>query len=63
MAIQLEKLGAAALKRYRVECKQCGAIFTYEQEDINPDQRDGDYVICPCCSQWINATLGAEVKD
>lgn len=35
-------------------CENCKCEFAYVKSDVKPDQRDGDYVICPCCGKWIN---------
>jgi predicted Zn finger-like uncharacterized protein len=35
-------------------CSNCKTQFEYDRSDINSDQRDGDYVKCPCCKAFIN---------
>lgn len=35
-------------------CYNCKTVFSYTRKDVKPDQRDGDYVICPVCGKWIN---------
>jgi hypothetical protein len=39
-------------KVYRVTCS-CGSELEYEPKDIHADQRDGPYIICPVCNNWI----------
>ena len=34
----------------------CDCKFLAEESDRKYD-RDGDYVICPCCHSWIDWTL------
>lgn len=41
-------------KTFEVECIRCKTQFTYQMEDVESDQRDGDYVECPCCKSFIN---------
>lgn len=36
-------------------CNICNTIFEYTKKDINHDQHEGNYVICPCCGKFINA--------
>ena len=38
------------------KCGYCTAVFTYTKSDIQPDWRDGDYVICPCCKKFLSTT-------
>lgn len=33
---------------YRATCTECGAVFTYEREDVCRSHV-GDYVTCPNC--------------
>ncbi len=33
-------------------CNSCRTEFTYNRTDVNSD-RDGAYVICPCCNKYI----------
>lgn len=42
--------------RKRCTCNRCGCEFIYDSSDVHPDQRDGEYVICPndTCKAWIN---------
>lgn len=35
-------------------CLKCKTKFSYNSHDVKPDQRDGDYVICPVCKSFIN---------
>lgn len=39
---------------YKMVCYNCGCEAIYTKEDIHFDQRDGDYVVCPCCGRWIS---------
>jgi len=36
-------------------CHKCSTVFSYTQSDVQPDSRDGDYVICPVCGGFISA--------
>jgi hypothetical protein len=36
-------------------CHWCKTVFSYEKSDVKPDNRDGDYVVCPCCGRFIAA--------
>lgn len=39
----------------RESCSKCKTIFEYTQTDIQPDSREGDYVVCPVCESFITA--------
>lgn len=34
-------------------CLKCKTLFSFQKEDIQND-RDGIYVICPCCGSFIS---------
>jgi len=36
-------------------CHKCGTVFSYNNIDIQPDWREGDYVVCPKCGGFIAA--------
>ncbi len=42
-------------KEIKETCHKCKTVFTYTTRDIQPDSRDGNYVICPVCKAFINA--------
>jgi hypothetical protein len=35
-------------------CNGCKCVFTYNGSDIQIDNRDGNYVICPTCGSFIS---------
>lgn len=41
------KEGNKKPKTFKRTCHECGTKFTYQQSDVEPDWRDGDYVVCP----------------
>jgi predicted Zn finger-like uncharacterized protein len=41
-------------KNYQRTCLNCDTIFTYQDEDLHLDPREGDYVKCPTCGLLIN---------
>jgi uncharacterized C2H2 Zn-finger protein len=41
-------------QKYQRTCLRCGTVFTYQNEDLIYDQRDGDFVTCPVCTAGIN---------
>lgn len=51
--MKIIKPGKPKTDEGRLTCS-CGCIFIYSRQDINPDFRDGPYVICPSCSAWIS---------
>lgn len=51
--------GIEITKEVRRSCKFCGCDFAYTKDDVHHDPRDGDYVICPCCKQFINHDYAA----
>ena len=41
-------------KSYRAHCSECGAVFTYEREDVHRDYvHGGERVSCPCCGTGL----------
>lgn len=52
--MRIIKEGKNPLIEYKMECPKCGCEAMYTSEDINYDQRDGNYVVCPCCGAFIN---------
>lgn len=46
MARIVERLYSPELVAYYRH--DCGALVEFTQADIQPDQRDGAYVVCPC---------------
>lgn len=42
---------------------KCQCQFLADNEDKNPDPRDGDYVICPTCGHTIGWQLGSPQKQ
>ena len=45
-------------KVYKVECWNCGSVLEYTDNDIEIDERDGNYVVCPICNSFINHKEG-----
>lgn len=43
-------------------CKRCGCEFSAQLEDRQSD-KDGKYVICPCCKKFIDWELGEILND
>lgn len=44
--------GNKIIKEVVKVCRVCDAQFTYHRDDIQTD-RDGQYVVCPCCKSFI----------
>lgn len=42
-------------KETKKKCSKCKTVFTFTEQDIKPDWRDGDYVNCPTCGNFIAA--------
>lgn len=51
--MEIIKQGNLAVKRYKMVCNRCGCEAIYEENELHYDQRDGDYVICPCCGLYV----------
>lgn len=43
-------------KTKKETCYNCKTVFEYSNSDIQPDFRDGDYVVCPKCGKFISAS-------
>lgn len=43
-------------KQYKMTCAYCGCEALYDSADIHYD-RDGAYIICPCCKHFITHKL------
>ena len=52
------KKGTIDKREYKFECSRCNCEFAADKNDKHVDQRDGDYVICPCCNAWIDWNRG-----
>jgi hypothetical protein len=52
------KPGKIDNREYAFTCGHCECEFIADKRDKKFDQRDGDYVICPCCGSWIDWNLG-----
>lgn len=37
-------------------CKSCESVIEFTAKDIQSDFKDGNYVICPVCGQFIDAS-------
>lgn len=48
--------------RYQQTCKTCGCVFAYTKSDVKPDQREGDYLVCPTCTKFISPTYVPEIQ-
>lgn len=44
-------------KPIKDNCSKCKTVFKYLQSDIQPDNRDGDYAVCPVCGAFIAAKV------
>lgn len=38
----------------KITCNYCKAVLEYDKADIVCDQRDGNYIKCPCCERYLN---------
>lgn len=56
MAKVIER-GEASKQVARHRCINCDSLVDYYQLDVMPDQRDGDYVVCPICKAWISTKV------
>lgn len=52
--MKIIKVGKIKPKETKKTCIDCDTIFSYTIEDVKPDPRDGNYVICPVCNTFIN---------
>lgn len=53
--MRIIKKGLEKPKEIKKTCGKCKTKFAFTTDDIKPDMRDGDYVICPSCRTYINA--------
>ncbi len=52
--MKIIKQGKKPIKRKQQKCSNCDCIFEYERSDIKSDQREGSWVVCPCCKKCIS---------
>lgn len=38
---------------YHYQCTNCQSVIEYSQSDVQFDQRDGDFVVCPVCRHGV----------
>ena len=50
------------MPRFLFNCKHCGCEFGAQLEDRQSD-RDGKYVVCPCCKKFIDWDLGEIIHE
>ena len=55
--MKIIKRGEAPIKEVEETCDKCKTVFVYDMEDVNQDQRDGNYVMCPVCKSFITSKL------
>ena len=53
--MKIIKEGKVKLKETKKTCYTCKTKFSFTNEDIRPDLRDGDYINCPKCGAFIAA--------
>lgn len=51
--MRIIKIGNNKIKEYFKTCIYCDTEFSYNDSDVKPDFRDGDYVICPVCGKFL----------
>ena len=56
--MRIIKKGKVPREEWQTTCKKCGCIFAFDRRDIHSDPRDGDWVICPTCNEYIGIKLG-----
>lgn len=56
------KAGKVEHKEFAYTCAYCECEFVADKRDKKTDQRDGDYVICPCCGSWIDWNCGKVIN-
>lgn len=54
--MKIIKEGDVKLKETKKTCYKCKTNFSFTDNDIKLDWRDGDYVNCPKCGAFISAT-------
>lgn len=52
--MKIIKEGFLTPKETEKTCIDCKTKFSFTNEDIKPDFRDGDYVNCPKCGAFIS---------
>ena len=60
--MKIVKLGKKKSNEIEKICGYCDTTFNYEPSDINYD-RDGNYVICPLCSHFIDVGDSHQSED
>ena len=43
-------------KEYIKNCPKCNSTLKFTDDDIQHD-RDGNYIVCPCCGHFINTNI------
>lgn len=54
--MRIIKEGRKPVTEWKVTCEKCGCIFVFDGRDIESDQREGDWVVCPTCKTCITVT-------
>jgi len=51
--MKITKMGVVPTEFYKMVCNNCGCEAEYTLDEVHHD-RDGSYVICPCCGAFIS---------
>jgi transcription elongation factor Elf1 len=54
--MEIIKQGNPRIIKYRMRCPSCGCVMVYQEEEVQRD-RDGRYIICPTCGDYIDQSL------
>jgi len=51
------KTGKLKVTTANYTCRTCDSVIEFDRSDVRSDQRDGDYVKCPLCNNYIDSSI------
>jgi phage FluMu protein Com len=61
--MEIIKRGSTKEKGIKKKCEHCKTVFKYTKKDVESDWRDGDYVKCPVCKEFLAVGSAPEQTD
>lgn len=52
--MRIIKEGKLPPEEKKTVCPKCGCVFMYDRSDIHSDCREGCWVVCPTCGEYID---------
>lgn len=61
--MRIIKPGKIKISEREFTCRECHCEFIADIKDMQCNQREGNYVICPTCQSFITWSNGIEIVE